>query len=306
MYLGNATTWHMDGNFSMAPTIFKQLYVIRAPLDASAVSCVYALLPGKTEALYMEILNAVVNRCRHFGRNPLPTSVVMDFEKGTINAGRGTFNHILLNITGCYFHLSANMWKKIQKYGITVLYNQNNDVKLFIGMILGLSFLPTNEVINGFNLLLGHIPDQALNPVINYFANTYIFGRPQQQLHNNGQIIRAPPRFPPPTWNYMEITIAGGSRTNNICEGWNNAFTRLVGEYHPPLFKLVNQLQKDESLARINIIQSQNGIPLLQRRRPEYMRLQTRLRNLCVQYDNGQWNDYMLAYSQAVGHTIKF
>ena len=27
-YLGNLTTWHMDRNFSMAPTIFKQLHLL--------------------------------------------------------------------------------------------------------------------------------------------------------------------------------------------------------------------------------------------------------------------------------------
>lgn len=36
----------MDGNFAMAPNVFNQLYVIRAPLGTSAVSCVYALLAG--------------------------------------------------------------------------------------------------------------------------------------------------------------------------------------------------------------------------------------------------------------------
>ena len=37
-HLANSSTWMMDGTFSVAPTLFKQLYVIRAPLDKSAVS----------------------------------------------------------------------------------------------------------------------------------------------------------------------------------------------------------------------------------------------------------------------------
>lgn len=47
-HLAMANRWYMDGNFAMSPPQFEQLYVIRAPLGDSAVSCVYALLSGKT------------------------------------------------------------------------------------------------------------------------------------------------------------------------------------------------------------------------------------------------------------------
>ena len=46
----------MDGNLSMAPPVFGngQLYVIRAPLASTYVTCVYALMAGKTQAKYEE------------------------------------------------------------------------------------------------------------------------------------------------------------------------------------------------------------------------------------------------------------
>jgi len=46
-HLALATTWFMDGNFSMAPRLFSQLYVIRALLGEAAVMCTYAFLTGK-------------------------------------------------------------------------------------------------------------------------------------------------------------------------------------------------------------------------------------------------------------------
>ena len=101
-WVGNATTWHMDETFSVAPNICKQLFFIRAPLGTSAVSCVYAFIPGKMEVHYTEMLNEVVSRCRHFGTNPSPTNVVMDFEKGAINAARNTLNDNQIKITGCF------------------------------------------------------------------------------------------------------------------------------------------------------------------------------------------------------------
>ena len=65
----------------MAPNIFVQLYVIRAPRDSSAISCAYILLPGKTEGMYTEMLREVLNSCRGLGLNPTPQTIVMDFEK---------------------------------------------------------------------------------------------------------------------------------------------------------------------------------------------------------------------------------
>ena len=47
-----ARTWFIDGNFSMAPLILKQLYIIRAPLGNSAIRFVYGVLSGKSEIIY--------------------------------------------------------------------------------------------------------------------------------------------------------------------------------------------------------------------------------------------------------------
>lgn len=45
-HLALADTWFMDGTFSVSPRLFTQLYVIRAPMGDSAVSCVYAFMSG--------------------------------------------------------------------------------------------------------------------------------------------------------------------------------------------------------------------------------------------------------------------
>ena len=46
--LSTADTWFMDGNFTMAPPGFLQLYVIRVPLGSTTVGIAYALLQRKT------------------------------------------------------------------------------------------------------------------------------------------------------------------------------------------------------------------------------------------------------------------
>ena len=52
----------MDGTFASAPKLFKQLYVIRAPLGETTVACVYAYLPGKSQCIYEELFSAIANK----------------------------------------------------------------------------------------------------------------------------------------------------------------------------------------------------------------------------------------------------
>ncbi|CAM1314472.1 Uncharacterised protein g6554 [Pycnogonum litorale] len=51
-HLAGSDTWFMDGTFSSAPALFEQLFVVRDHLGESAVSSVYAFLPGKTQEIY--------------------------------------------------------------------------------------------------------------------------------------------------------------------------------------------------------------------------------------------------------------
>ena len=56
-HLAMADRWFMDGNFSMSLSQFQQLYLIRAPLGTSAVSCVYTLLSGMRHLLKSIIIS---------------------------------------------------------------------------------------------------------------------------------------------------------------------------------------------------------------------------------------------------------
>ena len=47
-----------------------------------------------------------------------------------------------------------------------------------------------------------------------------------------------------PWWDVHNVTLADGSRTNNICEGWNSSFAKPFGSSHPHLYKLMSFLKK--------------------------------------------------------------
>ena len=112
--LARSGTWYMDGTFSTAPDCFRQLYVIRAEIGTTCASCVYAFLPGKTETVYTEMLEAVIAKFTALGFNTDPTVVITDFECAATSAveivlGGHVHKH------GCSFHLTQCTWRKIQE-----------------------------------------------------------------------------------------------------------------------------------------------------------------------------------------------
>ena len=104
----------MDGNFSMAPPHFLQLYVIHVPLGDSTVPAVYAFLERKTESTYQELFEAISDRCGEFGADLEPSTVIIDFELAVKRALLTTFG-LNTDVRFCFYHLTQSTWRKIQE-----------------------------------------------------------------------------------------------------------------------------------------------------------------------------------------------
>jgi hypothetical protein len=89
--LAEGKTWFMDGNFSLAPKAFSQVYVIRAKSGGVGVTCVYAFLTGKTRVQYEEMLVGIRDKCAELGFSIVPKTVVVDFEQAAIQAVQNVF-----------------------------------------------------------------------------------------------------------------------------------------------------------------------------------------------------------------------
>ena len=141
-----------------------------------------------------------------------------------------------VNIQACFYHLTQSTWRRIQELGLTTLYKEDDDVKLFCGMLDALAFLQVERVRDGMRHLKTVIPDGVYD-LVEYFDSMYVSG-PFRSLRVGGMLRMrrtGEPRFPLDTWNIHQTTVDDGHRTNNICESWNNGFSRLVGHKHPSL-----------------------------------------------------------------------
>ncbi|CAG2208660.1 unnamed protein product [Mytilus edulis] len=213
--LAEAHTLFMDGTFSVAPHPFKQLYTIRVPFKDVTVTTVYAFLPNKNQDTYRELFQSLVDKCQASHLQLNVQTVVTDFEDGVLRAVSAVFGRHINN-QGCFYHLTQATWRKIQSLGLVPHYKMSDDFRLFCDD-----------------------PPEAAE-LLDYFDATYVSGN-MRRNPAPGQGLRlvmrrTPPMFPPTIWNVHDATVNGDSRTNNVCEGWNNKFFNLVGYAHPSIW----------------------------------------------------------------------
>jgi hypothetical protein len=67
-------------------------------------------------------------------------------------------------------------------------------------------------------------------------------------------------------WNNFDTD---GPRTNNFNEGYNNRLNRLCGSGHPNLYKFINIMKREESLASVKYFRAIQGYEPDKRRKKD-------------------------------------
>ena len=242
--LRNCDNWFCDGTFSVVPDLFTQLYTIHAEMDGVIFPCIYALLPNKTEAIYDKLFKKLLEI------EPLlnPLTIMVDFGKAAINALEENFISV---ITGCFFHLSQNIFRRVQEHGLAVRDQEDNDFAISIKMLASLAFVPEIDVIDCFIIVMQQFPEGAIE-IAKYFEKTYI-GRVLPDL------TRRTPLFPIRIWNLHTRVNSRLARTNNNVEGWHNAFKSTIVCSHPSFCKLSMFLQREQSMQEAVLAKWEGG-----------------------------------------------
>ena len=119
-FLENSQHWFVDGTFKSVPAQFMQLYTIHGLQRGHNVLCAYGLLRNKEARTYEEMLGQI----QRLTNNAIPESIMTDFENGSIAALRATYPNVPLK--GCLFHLSKNIYKRVQDAGLAARYLNDN------------------------------------------------------------------------------------------------------------------------------------------------------------------------------------
>ena len=118
-----SSVWLADGTFKTAPLLFTQVYVIHAlrggpdlMKDGHLLPSLFVLLPNKTEATYTRMWEQVQLLCPQAD----PAEMLMDFELAAINS---------------FFHLTQNLWRRVQAAGMQAEYSQDQELAIRIRLI---------------------------------------------------------------------------------------------------------------------------------------------------------------------------
>jgi hypothetical protein len=300
--LAMSDSWFMDGTFGVAPTLFSQLYVIHGKVGVGYCPLVYAILQRQTKDTYTALFQYLQDIC-----NAGPSYIIVDFEKAVHQSIREVFGDGV-TIRGCFYHLTQATWRKVQGLGLVDLYRGDEEFRLFCGQLDALALLPPSQVREGMAYLKGIAPDAAID-LVTYFDSTYVSGPLRKRAAYQQGIVmrlrRSPPLFPPEVWNVHDATMTNESRTNNVCEGWNNGFSHLIGHDHPTIWKLIEALQKEESRVRILTLMDERGVQPKKRVRTQFKDLQSRLYNLCCDLTSTPPRKNLSEFLRGVSHNIR-
>jgi hypothetical protein len=206
-HLEQATTILCDGTFKVVPNQFYQLYTVHFIKHDAVFACVYALLPSKTQTIYVRMWEVIQQHCPNFA----PRYAVTDFEKAAQEALVQVFPDCQLE--GCFFHFTQAIWRKIQALDLRNAYIEDDQVRFHCKSWCSLAFLPEADVMPAFenldeDIAEANIQNVDLQPLMSYFKDTYIGRLTRRQG-------RRLPHIAPALWNVRERTIEGIPRTTN-------------------------------------------------------------------------------------------
>ena len=190
-----------------------------------------------------------------------------------------------------FFHLSQCMWRKVQELNLIATYRDDENVRIYVKMILALSFVPVADVPTTFDDLVDRCP-LALASLLDYWEDTYI-GRQRRGR-------RANPRFSLQIWNVHDRVVVNLPRTNNSVEAWHRSFQQTVDGDHPSVYKLVKHFIQEQDHYELKMERYRAGFRHPEASKSKYIRLNRRLQALVATYGTVPSDDYL----RGIAHNI--
>lgn len=286
--LARADIWIADGTFSVVPSLFFQLYSIHFQFGEGINPVgLYCLLRNKTNEAYTRMLTALHNLIPAAS----PHKILIDFERAAITAFENAYP--LAVVTGCYFHLTQCVLRKVNEIGMKTAYENDDDVRSSVRCLAALAFVPVGDVGEAFDILADNMPPHDhMNELVSFFEHTYIRGR---RLRGRNATF-GPALFTVDTWNQRDSAIDGIARTTNSVEGWHHGLQTLFHCHHPTMWTFLDGLKQDMQKQKALLLQGAAGAT--HPKSKKYRDLTERVSKAVVAYGRTE----VLTYLRAMAH----
>lgn len=211
----------------------------------------YGLLSNKSENSYFVFFELIRVHCKNeFNIDLNPEIIISDFELAIINASLRVFPNSSHKC--CFFHLSQNIWKHIQKAGLSNKYTNDSEFAHKMRHILALAYLKPEDVPAAFDLIRREVLPKESKTVADWFSKyyvngtTYICKRSSSPNKPKLTIKKKPPIFPPSLWSVLDCFLRGIPITQNAVESWNNRWNSLLNRRKLNIYKTMRELVKEQ------------------------------------------------------------
>ena len=227
----------IDGTFKIIRSPFYQMVSIHAYIRhghrRKSMPLGYILMSGKTQSDYIDIFRKIKSKVEEDGTVWNLQAAMLDYELGLRNSLKKVWPNIRL--TGCWFHYTQAIWRKVQKLGLEKVYHQRFGAK-FIKRIMVLPLFHANDSMiqqvfcalqAKFNEDKTHMTPENAAAFEDFFSYVH-----KQWVFN--------PKIP-----NDELSVFGTDvRTNNTTENWNGKTWRDADRKSMTFYKLLQFLQK--------------------------------------------------------------
>ncbi|CAF3480707.1 unnamed protein product, partial [Rotaria sp. Silwood2] len=223
--------------------------------------CVFGVLPNRKRTTYQELFKILKNFAISRNLTFEPARILSDFEPGLIAAVANKFPAAVHS--GCFFHYTQAIFRRIQTLGLTNLYFQNSEIRSCCRKLMALALLPIDQTESSFHNLRAKsstMVQQELHQLFVYFNYQWFSNVPKKIWNVHG-------------YHY---------KTNNNCEG-------VIQKSHPNIWMFIKLLQNEEYRFRHLLLQMNAGAKA-RKKAPAAHMIQRRIDTLYDRYNGGEIN----------------
>ncbi len=272
-----------DGTFYVVPKLFYQLFTINGIIGEHSFPLVHVLMTHKSEELYLAVAEKVCELCPHFS----PQSFIGDFEQASYNAiGRWFPN---ARRSGCQFHFSRGLWKKVQKLGLEGTFKANDHFRYQVKCLMSLPFLPA----------------AFIRPMA---AHTFSSIRGMEGFANETKVqVRKFTSYVSRFWlttvtpERMSVYDLRHS-TNNHCEALHSRLKSRIRSHHPSIWTFVGHLNNLTRDTELELLRLDGGLQITRPRKLKSVKCQQRREECKAKLADGSYTP--LQYLRAIAHTM--